>query len=196
MFKKIALGLVAVIVAAALVIVALAASKPDTFVCERAREMNAPREAVLPLVADFRNWPSWSPWREYDPNQTITYGATTSGVGGTYAWRGNDQVGRGEMEIESVTERGEQTTFTHRLEFFEPFASRASTRFVVEPAGAGRTKVTWTMTSTPGLHGEDPRRAHGTWTPRSARTSTEASGAWSARPAGVPTPTPRPLRPA
>jgi hypothetical protein len=149
MFKKIALGLVAVIVAAALVIVALAASKPDTFVCERAREMDAPREAVLPLVADFRNWPSWSPWREYDPNQTITYGATTSGVGGTYAWRGNDQVGRGEMEIESVTERGEQTTFTHRLEFFEPFASRASTRFVVEPAGAGRTKVTWTMTSTP-----------------------------------------------
>ena len=149
MFKKIALGLVAVIIAAALVIVALAAGKPDTFVCERALEMNAPREAVLPLVADFRNWPSWSPWREYDPNQTITYGATTSGVGGTYAWRGNDQVGHGEMEIESVTERGEQTTFTHRLEFFEPFASRAGTRFVVEPAGAGRTRVTWTMTSTP-----------------------------------------------
>lgn len=149
MIKKIALGVLAVIGIAVLVVVALAANKPDTFVCERSLEMNVPREAVLPLVADLRAWQSWIPWRKLDPNQTVTFGATTSGVGASYAWRGNDQVGRGEVEIESVTERGDTTTFTQRLEFFEPFASRAATRFVVEGVGSGRTKVTWTMTSTP-----------------------------------------------
>jgi hypothetical protein len=76
-------------------ICAYASTKPDVFTVSRSRAVAAPPEVVQALLADFHNWPKWSPWEELDPNMKRTYGGAASGVGQTYEWKGNDKVGSG-----------------------------------------------------------------------------------------------------
>ncbi len=144
MAKKIALAVLGILL---LAVLAVAAGKDDRFHVERSREIDAPRATLVPLVGELRNWPRWLPWAELDPNQTLTYGERSSGVGGSYAWRGNDQVGSGRVEITAVDEGASQTTLDFDLVFIEPFASESDVRIRVVDRGEGRSLVSWSMTS-------------------------------------------------
>jgi hypothetical protein len=137
MIRKIAIALSAIIV----IILGLAATKPDTFTVQRTASIKAPPEKIQPLISDFHNWASWSPWEKLDPAMQRTYSGAASGTGAVYAWKGNSDVGEGRMEVTRVTV---PTQVDIKLDFITPFASSNSTTFALAPQGDGTT-VTWTM---------------------------------------------------
>lgn len=137
------LKIILIAVAAAIVgVLVFAATRPNEFVVKRTAVIDAPPETLEAMVSDFHQWSAWSPWEKMDPGMTRTYGGPASGVGSTYSWVGNDKVGSGGMEIETVTP-GREVVFG--LHFLKPFKADNTGRFVFEPQGAGGTKVTWSM---------------------------------------------------
>src|SRR5450830_2110536 len=91
MLKKVALGVFAVIV----VILLMAAMKPNTFTITRSITIAAPPEKVAGLIIDFHQWQAWSPWEKLDPAMQRTFSGAPAGKGAVYAWVGNKDVGRG-----------------------------------------------------------------------------------------------------
>jgi hypothetical protein len=137
MLIKILIGLVILIV----VLVIIVATRPSTFRVQRAITIGAPAENVFDRINDFRNWGTWSPWEKKDPDMKRTFGDQTAGVGGTYAWAGDRNVGEGRMTIE----RSERPSLVQiKLEFFKPFAGTNTATFTLAPATGGTT-VTWSM---------------------------------------------------
>ena len=67
---------------------------------------------------------------------------TPSGVGATYAWEGNKEVGKGKMTI-TDSRPGEKVA--EKLEFIEPFQSQAGVTFTLAAESPTTTKVTWAM---------------------------------------------------
>jgi hypothetical protein len=137
MLKRI--GLAIVVAIAALLI--FAATRPDTFRVERKAVIQAPPDRLYGLINDFHQWPLWSPWEKLDPAMKRTLGGPTSGVGATYAWEGNDDVGSGRMESkESVP----GSKIHIQLDFLQPFEAHNQTDFILTLQG-NATEVTWTM---------------------------------------------------
>ena len=138
MLKKIALAVVIILV----VILGLAAMKPDNFAVKREITIKAPPEKIVALVSDFHNWGSWSPWEHLDPKMKRTLSGAPNGKGAVYAWEGNDDVGAGRMEITDVTMPAKVDI---KLDFLKPFESHNTAEFTLAPQGDA-TLVTWNMT--------------------------------------------------
>lgn len=139
--KKVVLGIVGVIALALIVILGLAASKPDSFRVERKTAISVPPSAVFPYVNDFHNFSKWSPWEKLDPNMLRTFGGAESGPGATYGWTGNDKVGEGSMTILDARPSEE---IRMKLEFFKPFAATNTAIYDFKPTASG-SEVTWAM---------------------------------------------------
>lgn len=137
MLIKALLVLVAIVAILALVI----ATRPPTFTVTRSRTIAAPAAAIYGEVADFHRWVDWSPWEKLDPAMQKTFTGPPATPGSTYSWKGNKQVGIGNMTITSAS----AAEIGIRLEFVEPFPQVSQTTFAFDPQGAG-TRVTWTMT--------------------------------------------------
>lgn len=137
MLKKILIGIAAVIVLFVIVV----ATRPAEFRIERSTMIAAPPERPFSQVNDFHAWPGWSPWEKLDPGMKRTHGGAPAGVGATYAWMGNDDVGEGRMTIESSDKDAKVGI---KLEFIKPFAATNQTTFTFSPSGSG-TKVNWAM---------------------------------------------------
>ena len=136
-----ALAIFALIAAVVIAIVLiLAAAKPDTFHVERATSIAAPPERIFPLISDFRNWRSWSPFEKLDPAMKRTLTGAESGKGAVYEWRGNGKAGQGRMEIAAAS----PSKIAIDLHFLKPFKAHNLAEFRLEPQD-GSTKVTWTM---------------------------------------------------
>ncbi|GIF46209.1 polyketide cyclase/dehydrase/lipid transport protein [Asanoa ferruginea] len=113
----------------------------DTYTVSRSIDIAAPPARIYEKIADFHNWPQWSPWEDMDPDMKREYSGAESGLGAAYAWSGNNKAGKGRMEIVEAFEPGEVKI---DLAFEKPFKSRSEIRFVVRPEGDG-AQVTWTM---------------------------------------------------
>ena len=137
MLKKVVLGIVVLLVA----LLAFAATRPDSMRIQRTATINAPPEKIYPLISDFHNWTSWSPYEHIDPAMKKTYSGPPSGKGAVYEWAGNSDVGQGRMEI---TDTAEPTRVTIKLDFIAPFEGHNVTVFSLTPR-AGATDVAWTM---------------------------------------------------
>lgn len=122
-------------------LLALAATRPGTFRVERGIAIGAPREAIHPMIEDFRRWTEWSPWEGRDPAMAREFSGPPRGTGSVYGWRGNKQVGQGRMEI--LDSRAPERVDI-QLDFIAPWEGHNRTRFALEPADGG-TRVTWTM---------------------------------------------------
>ena len=118
------------------------ATRPDSYHVERSTEVKAAPEAVFATVGDLKTFPQWSPWQKRDPNVKTTISSPSTGVGATYAWEGNKDVGKGRM---TITESTAPVRTREKLEFIEPFASVAEASFEIKPAGAGGSTITWSM---------------------------------------------------
>jgi hypothetical protein len=119
-----------------------AATRPAGYHVERSAKIEAGAPVVFNQINDFKNWAAWSPWEKLDPKMSKSYDGAPRGVGAKYAWQGNKKVGKGKMEI---TESQVPTLVALRLEFLEPFAAVADTRFQLAPEGDKATTVTWSM---------------------------------------------------
>ena len=136
------IAIVAVILAIAIAaILVLAATKPNTLRVQRAIDIKAPAEKIFPLISDFHQWRSWSPYETKDPAMKRTYSGTDSGKGAAYAWDGNKIVGSGRMEI---LETSAPQKIVIKLDFFTPFEGHNTAEFTMLPQGNG-THVTWVM---------------------------------------------------
>ncbi len=142
MVKKIAIAAVILIAA----FLAYAATKPDTFRVERSESIKAPPEKIFALINDLHSWVFWSPWEKIDPNMTRTYSGAANGKGAVYEWDGNNQVGKGRMEI---IESSRPSAITIKLDFIKPFEGHNIAEFTLSPK-VDATNVTWSM------HGPSP----------------------------------------
>jgi uncharacterized protein YndB with AHSA1/START domain len=137
MLKKLAIGLLGLVA----LFVVVVATRPSTFHVERSARLDAPPNVVFPLINDFHQWPSWSPWEKLDPAMKREYSGSPQGTGAVYDWSGNDDVGVGSMRI---TDSQPPTRVTIALEFKEPWQATNTTLFSVAPEGDG-SRVTWGM---------------------------------------------------
>ena len=132
------LVVIAVVVIAVLVV---AARRPDSFAVQRSAQMRAAPATIYPLIADFREWPRWSPWEKLDPNMKRTLSGAASGTGAVYAWQGSNKVGAGRMEIRDVAPPSKVVI---QLDFIKPFEGHNVTEFALVAKGES-TDVQWTM---------------------------------------------------
>lgn len=133
---------VAVILAIAIAAVLIfAATRPNTLRVQRATSIKAPAEMIFPLINDFHQWRSWSPYENKDPAMKRTYGGAERGKGAIYAWDGDKNVGSGRMEI---LEASAPQKIVIKLDFFTPFEGHNTAEFTMLPQGDG-THVTWLM---------------------------------------------------
>lgn len=131
----------AVLVAAVVAILIYAATRPDSFRVERSTTMNAPPEKIFPYIDGLKRWTEWSPYEGRDPAMKRVYSGTESGKGAVYEWDGNDNVGKGRMEIVDSTPPHRVVI---KLDFLKPFEGHNMAELIVEPKG-GQTIVTWAM---------------------------------------------------
>jgi uncharacterized protein YndB with AHSA1/START domain len=133
------IGIVIVVLLAG--VLALAATKPDSFRVERSTSIKAPPEKIFPLINDFHRWGAWSPFEKLDPAMRRRLGGAESGEGAVYEWEGNSQAGKGRMEIVESTPPSKVSI---KLDFLKPFESHNTADFTLEPT-ADSTRVTWAM---------------------------------------------------
>lgn len=141
MLKRVLLGVSGALLLAVVIVLGIAATRPDTFKVERQTVIPAPASAIFPNLADFHRWETWSPWEKLDPNMKKTYSGPPAGPGASYAWHGSDQVGQGKM---TVLESRPDEYLSIKLEFLEPMAATNTTTYTLAPE-AGGTRVTWAM---------------------------------------------------
>jgi uncharacterized protein YndB with AHSA1/START domain len=149
MFEIIAI-IAAVLAIAIAIVLILAATKPDTFRVQRATTVKAPPEKIFPLINDFHQWGTWSPYENKDPAMKRSYSGAASGKGAVYAWDGNKNVGSGRMEI---LDTSAPSKIVIKLDFFTPFEGHNTAEFTMLPQGDATnvtTNVTWLM------HGPSP----------------------------------------
>lgn len=137
MFKKILLGLLAIVA----IILIVAAFQPNTYHVERSANVAAPPEAVYAQVNDFHNWPQFNPFQQLDPNAKVRYEGHEKGEGSTFFWEGNSQMGKGSMTITKSTPYERLDILMH---FDEPMEGDAGSAFIIKPNGSG-THVIWSM---------------------------------------------------
>lgn len=139
--RKILTILGAVVLATIAVILIYAWTRPDSFRVERSTAMNAPAEKIFPYIDGLKRWTEWSPYEGRDPGMKRAYSGAESGKGAVYEWDGNDNVGKGRMEIVDSTPPHRVVI---KLDFLKPFEGHNMAELTVEPKG-GQTIVTWAM---------------------------------------------------
>jgi len=136
MIKNIAI-VVAVLIA---ILLAYAATRPDSFRLERSVTIKAPPAKAFALINDFHQWTAWSPWEHMDADLQRTYSGPASGVGAVYNWEGK-KTGVGRMEI---LESSPASLIKIKLDFFKPFEAHNTAEFTLLSQGDSTT-VTWAM---------------------------------------------------
>lgn len=120
----------------------IAALQPSDYHVTRSVAIAASPDAVFPHVNELKKWEAWSPWHKVDPNMKLTYAGPLSGVGASYSWAGNNEVGEGRS---TITEVHPNELVRFHLEFFKPMSGTSEADFTFKPQG-NQTEVTWDVT--------------------------------------------------
>ncbi len=137
MLIKILLAVVAVLAVLSVIV----AMQPSEFRIARSATITAPPEVVFAQVNDLPKWEAWSPWAKIDPQMKQSYTGPSAGVGASYSWSGNNEVGEGSN---TIVESRQSELVGMRLDFVRPFKGSNAVEFTFKPEGNG-TVVTWSM---------------------------------------------------
>ncbi len=140
MFTKILL-IVAVLVIGFCIVAAL---QPAHFNYTRSITITAPPSALFTQVNNLHNFQNWNPWAKVDPNAKMVYSGPDAGVGASYQWVGNGDVGEGEM---TIIESRPNELVRCRMDFKKPMEATNIAEFTFKPVG-NQTVVTWGMSGT------------------------------------------------
>jgi effector-binding domain-containing protein len=135
------IGVLLLIIIAGVVIMGLIA--PKDIAAERSVVINAPKERVMAHMFKYENFNTWNPFRDMDTTMVSSVTGTDGAPGAKYEWKGNDDMGSGEMVTKEVT--GNEMKYDMR--FIEPFESEAKGYWIVEDAGNGTSKAIWGFTT-------------------------------------------------
>lgn len=128
---------------AAIGIVVFAATKNGKFQIEESKLINAPSEVIFKNVNNLRNWETWSPWKEKDPDMVLRYAKNTTGKGASYSWT-SATLGNGKMTTTSVIPNHE---IVQEITIDTPFGeSKSNVYWTFEEQDSGETKVSWGIT--------------------------------------------------
>jgi len=130
-----ALGLVILVL---LVVISL---RPNDFRYSRSATIAAPATVLFEQINDLQKFQIWNPWAKVDPDAKITYAGPPTGVGASYSWAGNNEVGEGTM---TAIESHPPELVRFRMEFRKPMAAVSTAEFTFKPEG-DKTIVTWSM---------------------------------------------------
>jgi len=104
--------------------------------------IDAPAAQVRKTIADFKTWPTWSPWLIMEPDCKLTYQGSAGELGHGYSWEG-EKVGSGGMVMSAL----DANRMEADLEFLKPWKSHADIAFDIESVGDAQTRVKWHMNS-------------------------------------------------
>jgi hypothetical protein len=124
------------------IVLAVAATRPDSFRVQRSASMKAAPEKIFPLINDLKSFNAWNPFNKKDPNIKGSYSGAASGAGAAYAFEGNKDVGRGQIEIIDSRPTSEVRMNLHML---SPMEGRNVVEFSLKPEGGEATRVTWAI---------------------------------------------------
>lgn len=142
MLVKILIGVAGLLV----LFIAVVASRPSAYHVERKLEIAAPADLVFGVLNDLHQFAGvlvlfGSPWETLDPNMQKTFEGPAAGVGQSYAWNSNKEVGKGSMRIEESVP-GQKVGI--QLEFVKPMKSTATFGLTLAGTPTG-SLVTWSM---------------------------------------------------
>lgn len=112
------------------------------YIVEREIVINKPEHEVFDYIKHLKNQDNYSVWCKTDPNMKKDFTGTDGTQGFIYAWDGNSDVGKGEMEILNVVE---DERVDIGLRFIEPWEGTGETYLATEPVDTESTKVKWHM---------------------------------------------------
>lgn len=134
--KKLVFGLVALLIVLLLVGLVL----PTDYTVSRSVVITADVAKVHGFVGDLKRWEEWTPWKDNDPSLVVTYGATTTGIGASQSWKGED--GDGELTLVGV-DPGSGVEYS--MAFVIDGTRMPASGAISYRAVAGGTEVTWSM---------------------------------------------------
>ena len=140
MVKKILLTLLGLIVLAALVIALIASQRPDTFRVSRSASIAAPADKLFPLINNLREFDTWNPYSQKDPQMKSSYSGPAHGAGARSDFE-SKKAGTGSLEIVQATPPSEVKM---RLNMTAPMKADNTVIFTLTPQG-NATQATWTM---------------------------------------------------
>jgi effector-binding domain-containing protein len=114
------------------------AVQPNSFEVTRSRTIKAPAGVIYDNVIDFKNWEAWSSWKEENPDIKISLPEKTAGIGGSYSW--NDD---GEIGTMTTMKVDEPTRIEQKMQVDDFPASTVT--WIFKPNGDGTTAVTRTI---------------------------------------------------
>jgi len=119
----------------------LAAFQPSEYVIERSIRITASQQTIFANVNDLKKFNEWNPWAKLDPQAKMTFDGPTEGLGASYKWEGNNEVGAGRMSIQKSVPNN---LVQMKLEMFKPFEDVSFVEFILKPEGR-ETLITWSM---------------------------------------------------
>jgi hypothetical protein len=128
MLKIILIGIPTIIVLFLIVV----AMQPSSYRVARSLVIAAPPDALFPQMNDLKKWAAWNPWGKADPNMKLTYNSQTTGVGASYSWAGNNEVGEGRA---TIAESHPNESVKYKMEFFKPMSATSDMIFTFKPQG-------------------------------------------------------------
>ena len=127
--------------AAVVLLLAVAALRPNHFRVTRNAVIKAPAPKIFALINDLKSFNHWSPYGRKDPGVKGHYSGAASGVGAAYAWD-SGKLGAGRMEITAATPPHKLTL---KLDFVKPFKAQDTAEFTLHPQGDNLTVVSWAL---------------------------------------------------
>lgn len=122
------------------VVMVLGLIAPKDYTVVRSVDINAAPNQVWEYVNSLEDLHEWSPWKDRDTNQVVTYAGNSGEVGSVMTWKGNEEVGEGSQEITGVIAEKELKTL---LTFIMPFGESQSNASVLLETNENGTKVSW-----------------------------------------------------
>ena len=110
------------------------------FSVERSETIQRDVSDVYSSLANFNEWPHWSPWLCQEPDCPVIVDGAPGTLGHRQEWNGTF-IGSGNMRLESTTEN---ESLDYELNFLKPWKMTSRVGFNLSPAADG-TKVTWWM---------------------------------------------------
>jgi uncharacterized protein YndB with AHSA1/START domain len=129
------------LLAAIVLLLAYATTRPNDFRVERRLLIAVPPDKLWPLIGELRAFNRWNPYDRKDPLIKGSYSGPATGIGSRYAWE-SDKVGFGSLEI-----TGQQPghAVQMKLDFIKPFEAHNQAEFRLVSQADGSTEVIWTM---------------------------------------------------
>jgi uncharacterized protein YndB with AHSA1/START domain len=121
---------------------------PAQYRVVRTTTINAPASVVFAQIADFNQWPHWSPWAKLDAGAKMSVVGKAAAVGHRQEWNGAE-AGVGSQTIVEVKPNSLLRT---QLNFTAPFAAAPTSEFLLTAVdGGSKTLVEWDLRDTNAL---------------------------------------------